>query len=132
MPLDGLSSSLNITQSMLKQLSSSPIYEPPRNNHLADRQYEILCEYIKDFQDGLDSDQEVCVQLASFGQNILMQVTNIGYANPCLITFEGYVSGQYCQLVQHVNQLSFLLMSSPKAEPDKPARRIGFDIPLSE
>lgn len=99
-----------------------------RDHKLADRQYELLCTYIKEFQDDLDDDHEVCMQLASFGQNILLQVTDIGYANPSLITFYGYVNNQYCELIQHVNQLSFLLMSCPKAEPEKPARRIGFDL----
>ncbi len=123
MSLDGLSN-LNFPKSLI------PNFEPieVRNHHLADRQYEILCEYIKEFQDSLDDEHEVCIQLASFGQSILMQVTSMGYANPSLITFDGYVNNQYCQLIQHVNQLSFMLMSSPKAEPEEPARRIGFDI----
>lgn len=99
-----------------------------RDYKLADRQYELLCEYIKDFQENLDEDHEVCAQLASFGQSILMQVTDLGYANPSLITFNGYVNGQYCELIQHISQLNFLLMSCPKAEPDKPPRRIGFEL----
>jgi hypothetical protein len=124
--LSDLIPSLNLG-SIPNPASYLDLIKPPRNHQLADRQYEILCEYIKEFQDGLDEEHEVCVQLASFGQSILMQVTGIGYANPSLITFDGYVNGQRCQLIQHVNQLNFMLMASPKAEPDKPARRIGFD-----
>lgn len=44
-------------------------YEIPeiRNYQNADYQYEILCEYIKEFQDELDDNHEIGVQLASFG-----------------------------------------------------------------
>lgn len=92
----------------------------------ADYQYEILMKFIKEFEDELKDDEEVALQLASFGQSILLQVTDIGYHNPSLISFYGYVNNQWSQLVQHVNQLNFLLMAVPKADPDKPAKRIGF------
>lgn len=49
----------------------------PRNYFLANYQYEILCEEIKEFQDNLDDNHEVGLQLASFGQSILLNVSNI-------------------------------------------------------
>lgn len=97
-----------------------------RNYKLADYQYELIIDEIKQFQSKLDEEHEVGVFLASFGQRILMNVTNIGYANPSLIIFIGYVNGKESTLIQHVNQLSFLLTSVEKADPDKPAHRIGF------
>lgn len=99
-----------------------------RNYHNADYQFELLCNDIKDFQKTLDDSHEVGLQLASFGQSILLNVTNIGYSNPSLIHFYGYYNGNKAHLIQHVNQLSFLLVSVPKSDPNKPARRIGFDI----
>lgn len=104
----------------------------PRNYLLADYQYELLCNYIKQFQDDLDDEHEVAIQLASFGQSIILNVTDIGYANPSLIHFYGYYNGNKAHLIQHVNQLSFLLASVPKSDPSKPARRIGFDTNPSE
>ena len=103
-------------------------YEPIdfRNYYNADYQYELICEDIKDFQDNLDDEHEVGMQLASFGQSIILNVTEIGYSNPSLIHFYGNYNGHPAHLIQHVSQLSFLLLSIPKAEPDKPARRIGF------
>ena len=98
-----------------------------RDHSLADRQYELLCEYIKTFQDNLDNEHEICLKLTSFGQSITLQVTDIGYANPSIITFSGYVNGQYCELIQHITQLNFLLMACEKSEPEKPPRRIGFN-----
>lgn len=99
-----------------------------RNYQNADYQYEILCDYIKDFQDGLDDNHEVGLQLASFGQSMLLNVTDIGFSNPSLIHFYGYCNGNQAHLIQHVNQLNFLLLAVPKLDSQKPARRIGFDI----
>lgn len=103
-----------------------------RDYQLADYQYELLCKHIKAFQDTLDDEHEVGLQLASFGQSIVLNVVEIGYSNPCLIHFYGYYNGNKCHLIQHVNQLSFLLLAVPKSDPDKPARRIGFDTNISD
>ena len=97
-----------------------------RNYRNADYQFELIMEEIKTFQRDLDDEHEVGVYLASFGQCVLMNVTNIGYANPSIIYFYGFVNGKKSTLIQHVNQLNFLLTSVEKADPDKPARRIGF------
>ena len=99
-----------------------------RNYDLADWQYEKISEQIKEFQDGLDNDHELALKLTNFGQSIMLSVTDIGYQNPCLIYYYGYVNDKYCQLIQHVSQINFLLMAVPKSDPEKPARRvkIGF------
>lgn len=118
------------------KLHSITSYEPPnievRNYQLADYQYELLRDYIKQFQDELDDNHEIALQLASFGQSIVLNVTHIGYSNPSIIDFYGYYNGNKAHLIQHINQLNFLLLSVPKADPKKPARRIGFDINSSD
>lgn len=96
------------------------------NPKLADHQYEIVMEEIQAFQNNLDNEHEVGIQLASFGQNIIINVTDIGYSNPDLFHFYGFVNGNPAELIQHQNQLNFLLMAVKKADPEKPARRIGF------
>lgn len=98
----------------------------------ADYQYELILEQIKDFEDTLDDEHEVGIQLASFGQSILMNVTSIGYSNPYLIVFYGFVNGNRSTLIQHMNQLNFLLTAVQKAEPSEPPRRIGFAIDYEE
>lgn len=50
----------------------------PRDYHLADYQYEVIMESIKDFESTLDDNHEVSLRLTSFGQNILLNITNIG------------------------------------------------------
>ena len=123
-------SDLNNLLALGEKLSNMSKVEPynidVRNYHLADYQYELLCSYIKEFQEGLDDEHEVGLKLASFGQSITLNVANIGYSNPSLIHFYGYCNGSKVHLIQHINQLNFLLISIPKADPEKPARRIGF------
>lgn len=97
-----------------------------RNYRDADYQYELLCEDIKEFESSLDNEHEVSLKLASFGQSITLSVTEIGYSNPSLIHFYGYVGNDKAHLIQHVNQLNFLMVATPKLDPAKPARRIGF------
>ena len=94
----------------------------------ADWKYEKLKEEIEAFQRNLSEDLDVCVQLASFGTNILMQVTDIGYQNPDLLYFYGYVNGNDAQLIQHMSQLNFMLMAVKREDPAKPPRRIGFSV----
>lgn len=99
-----------------------------RNYHLADNQYEIIMEEILTFQDKLDDDHEIAIALANFGNSYVVNVSRIGYRNPDILIFWGTLNGSdvQVQLMQHVNQLSFLLMAVPKEDKSKPARRIGF------
>ncbi len=63
--------------------------------------------------------------LTNFGQSVLMNVTNITYEKSVLMIFKGYVNGRESTLIQHINQLNFLLTSVEK-ESDRPKRKIGF------
>ena len=111
-------------------ISSTDQLEVPsmRNYNYADYQYEVIIERIREFEKDLDDDHEIALKLASFGKHITISVTDIGYNNPNIIVFNGYVEGNRATLIQHISQLSFLLVSVPKSEPDKPPRRIGFDL----
>lgn len=111
-------------------VSSNDQLEYPliRNYKNADYQYEVIIERIREFEKDLDDDHEIALKLASFGKHITLNVTKIGYNNPSIIVFNGYVEGNRATLIQHISQLSFLLVSVPKSEPDKPPRRIGFDL----
>lgn len=125
MPLDGISDYVS---------SLSPDFKIPaipkfRDHTMADYAYEVIMDRIKEFEDDLDSDHEVAVRLASFGQSITMSVTEIGYSNPNTLVFYGYVGDQFATLIQHVSQLNFLLLAVKKAVPEKPPRRIGFALP---
>lgn len=91
----------------------------------SDTQFEIIRDYIERFEVSLDPEHEVGVMLTNFGQSVLMNVTNITYEKSVLMIFKGYVNGRESTLIQHINQLNFLLTSVEK-EPDRPKRKIGF------
>lgn len=87
--------------------------------------FETLKDYIIDFEESLDIEHEVGMMLTNFGQSILMHISEVSFEEPALMVFKGYVDGQLATLIQHVNQLNFLLTSVPK-EPDRPKQKIGF------
>ena len=87
--------------------------------------FESLGQYVKEFEAGLDSDHEIGARLVSFGSAITIHVQSVGYARPSLMTFSGVSEkGDKVQLVQHISQLSFLLVAVKKIG-DTPYR-IGF------
>ena len=99
--------------------------DTPAQHMWADEQFEILKRYIQEFERSLDAEHEVGIMMTNFGQSVLMQVTQVAYEDPVLMVFKGFVNGQESTLIQHINQLNFLLTTVEK-EPDRPKRQIGF------
>jgi hypothetical protein len=82
---------------------------------------------IQNFDSELDDSEEVALRLVSFGQSITFHVQSIGYHNPSLIMFYGTGDdGMPLELVQHVSQISFLLMSEKRKSPETPKVPFGF------
>lgn len=113
----------NLSDLLLKPRDEDLIY--------ARTQFRIIKKYVQDFQSSLDANHDVGLLLTSFGQSVLMSVTEIGYDGPVLMVFRGYVNGTMSTLMQHINQLNFLLTSIP-GEPGKPKRKIGFTANWAE
>ena len=87
-----------------------------------------LAERIKAFEAQLGETEEIGFRLVSFGQNIVVHVREIYYHNPSMIIFTGKTdAGHAAELVQHLTQISFLLMAVKKLEPEKPRPKIGFN-----
>ena len=99
-----------------------------RDYSAASYQYECLKKLVLDYQSTLDDNHEIAVTLASFGDNVTMLVDDIHYIDPVLIVFKGMVGDNYSALIQHISQLNILLTTVAKPDPEKPPRRIGFDI----
>lgn len=104
-------------------------------NFLADFQRESLAsafaeklrEGILRFDASLDANHEVGMRLVSFGQSITFHVENVSAHNPSLLFFCGITEdGHRVELIQHVSQISFLLLALPKPDPNQPKRRFGF------
>ena len=90
--------------------------------------YQRLVRYVKDFEKELDDSQEIGATLASFGVEVIVQVHDISYWGPDIITFHGTNTsdGSVVQLIQNIAQLSLLLVALPKQE--ETPRRIGFRL----
>ena len=101
--------------------------DTPIQHMWADEQYAILKKYIMEFENNLDEEHEVGMMLTSFGQSVLMVVTQIEYEDPVLLVFKGLVNGSEATLIQHINQLNFML-TSVKKEEDRPKIKIGFSV----
>lgn len=107
------------------EIPEPPLIDTPIQHMWADEQFEILKRYIQDFEHSLDQEHEVGIMMTNFGQSVLMRVTQITYENPVLMVFKGFVNGREATLIQHINQLNFMLTTVEK-EPDRPKRQIGF------
>ena len=98
-----------------------------KNHNLADAFYERLVSIIVDFEKNLKSDEEVGARLVSFGETIIIHIDDLGYWNPSLIYFYGRDNNdREIQLVQHISQISVLLMKVPRTNPQR--ERIGFKM----
>lgn len=105
----------------------TPNVPNPYDPYLAQAYYERLAKYIISFEKKLADDEEVGAKLVAFGENITIHIHNLGFWNPSLICFYGLDSrGQEVQLIQHVNQISILLMKVKRAKPERP--RVGFRL----
>ena len=95
--------------------------------NLASQFANHLLSKINQFDDDLNSDLEVGLKLVTFGQTITFHVSGIGFYNPSLVVFAGLTDdGNRVELVQHVSQISFVLIALPKLNPEQPKRKIGF------
>lgn len=109
-------------QGLQKNLSAT------RTSEMAEGYYDRLVEMINNFDKELDEEHEVGMRLVSFGQTIQFHVEDLGYYNPGLIRFYGKTEdGKEIELIQHISQISFLLMAVKRLNPEKPKKRIGFN-----
>lgn len=112
--------------------SESSDFEANLNALLAQQNFasefcKKLYTEINEFDSNLDSEDEVAARLVSFGEVVQFGIESIGYSDPSLIIFSGHTAdGSHVQLVQHVSQISILLLSAKRQEPEKPKFPIGF------
>lgn len=119
-----------INASMDLMRTQNEIFQRERDAIYHDRNpvvkaFDALRKYVAEFESGLDEEHEVGARLVTFGQSITFHVHSIGFTKPNLVTFLGLSeNGDRVQLIQHVSQLSFLLIAMKKLGPQK--QRIGF------
>lgn len=119
---------LNIPQIRVPEVNM-PNVDLPTWHMWADTQFNLIRRYIEEFEESLDPEHEVGVMLTNFGQSVLMQVLEIGYEESVMLVFKGIVNERPATLIQHINQLNFLLTSVKRTKPKEPKRKIGFAAP---
>lgn len=88
---------------------------------------EILEKRIKLFESKLNQNEDVMIMAASFGSTVIFYVHTIEFNNPSIIIFHGVdENGNEISLIQHCNQLNFLLQVGKREQPEQPKRQIGF------
>jgi hypothetical protein len=114
----------------IKAVDSTNFLADFQRASLASAFAEKLMKSIAHFDASLDADHEVGMKLVTFGQAIMFHVEEVRYANPSLIFFRGTTpDGNRVALMQHVSQISFLLMALPKPDANQPKRKFGFHPP---
>lgn len=96
------------------------------NPLLVENIFRELRKEIEEFQNNLGDDEEPAMWFTNFGQSVLMSVTNVAFKSPSLICFSGFVNGNRSRIIQHMNQLNFLITTIKKENSNKPAVKIGF------
>jgi hypothetical protein len=92
----------------------------------ASRFREHLGGYVARFEASLDPDKAVGARLVNFGQTFVIYLEGIGFQNPSLIVFSGRTQeGDPVELIQHVSQISVLLVAIPRPDPNEPRRFMG-------
>lgn len=114
----------NYTPPMPARIKMPPV---PTQYMWADTQFTIIKKYIQDFEASLDEEHEVGILLTNFGQSVLMEVHTITYEESVLLVFSGLVDGHKATLIQHINQLNFLLKTIEK-NPESTKKKIGFEV----
>lgn len=111
-----------INSSRQFQLPSMPI-----DQNYASEFHCRLINWVNDFHKSLDDEFEVGVRLVSFGQTVTFHIEDIGYWNPSLISFVGKTEeGEPVKLIQHVTQISILLMKMKRKNSQQEKKPIGF------
>lgn len=115
-----------IKRSLAEQVHSIEV-DTPVQHMWADELYEVLKRYIQAFEQSLDDEHVVGIMMTNFGQSVLLEVTEVQYEEPVLMVFKGFWDGCEATLLQHINQLNFML-TKIKKKPELPKRPIGFNI----
>lgn len=115
----------SISAPIMPDLTPPRFELPTSTTNPAKWTYERLVNFITKFEEQLDDEHEIGARLVSFGSTVTFHIEDLGFWGPDIVTFTGTnENGENVQLIQHMSQLSVLLVAMKKLE-EKP-RRIGF------
>ncbi|WP_342506942.1 DUF6173 family protein [Sporosarcina sp. FSL K6-2383] len=112
---------------MTSNLPEIPQLAPTSDNDAATIANQVVAA-VNAYNRNLNHDQEVGLMLTSFGQTMTVNITGIGYIGTRLIIFKGFLTNNNApvELLQHVSQLNFLLVSLKRENPLEEKKHIGF------
>lgn len=91
--------------------------------------HQQLQKWISDFDASLDNEHQVGVRIVSFGPNVTIRLKSFGFSNPSLVIFSGWLeTGEPVELIQHVTQISVLVIKMRRIDPSEPKKPIGFHV----
>lgn len=125
-PLEGITTTIPLlrAKSFIEQMTE--VNQP----YTAKSIFNELIQRIRKFESELNQDYEVGMQLVTFGNATQFSVSSLGYTDPSIIWFSGILDdGAHVELVQHVSQISFLMVALKREDPEKPKAPIGFFLP---
>ena len=126
-PLEGIAESIPMLRATSFVEQMKEINQP----YTAKSIFNELVQRIQRFESDLNQEHEVGMQLVSFGQSTQFSVLRLGYTDPSIIWFEGILpDNSTVQLVQHVSQISFLMVALKREHPENPKPQIGFNCPV--
>lgn len=99
---------------------------PSQRANPAEWMHERIVRSIVDFEKQLDQDHEIGARLVNFGSNTTFHIEDVGYWGPDIIIFYGKSQDGKVELLQHISQLSVLLVALKKVHEEP--RRIGFEL----
>ena len=109
-------------------LPAGAAQKPLEQKSPAEWAYERIVMYIKNFEEQLDGEHEVGMGFTG-GDVGTLKIQGMGYFAPDLITFYGEdPNGAKTQLIQHVSQLSVMLVAAAKQDEAAEPNRIGFKL----
>ncbi len=122
-PLEGITTTIPLSRAKSFVEQMTEINQP----YTAKNIFNELIERIQNFESKLNQEHEVGMQLVSFGMSTQFSVLRLGYIDPSIIWFEGILpDGSHVELLQHVSQISFLMVALKRDDPEKPKAPIGF------
>lgn len=94
--------------------------------------YNLIVQTILAYQRDISDDKEIGMMLSHFGDTITLRLTGISYTDFFVIFIGINVkTNMRCEIVQNINQISFLLTELDKHDNQEPASRLHF-VPFPE
>lgn len=114
--------------SLLKKSSQSKMKNPFAEIAARDV-FENIVRLIQDFELTLDKEEAIGIEVSHGGTSLKLLLGNISFCGSSLIKFSCILNKEKIELVQHIQQINFILVKIRLIEPKKDSTKpIGFSV----